>query len=64
MSETRDLYLAHLERENAELRAELRNQWEHNHSEHCDRVFPHTDGTRCHWPVPVVLARSKDNAAV
>ncbi len=40
-------------------RAELRNQWEHNHFEHCG--FPLIDGHcdeppyGCQWPLPALL---------
>ena len=39
----------------ADIRAELRHQWEFNHSERCDRRWPHPEGTRCHWPPPEEL---------
>lgn len=41
-----------LERENARLRAELWEQWEDNHSEHCSNQWPHPDGEICCCPVP------------
>ena len=37
------------------LREDLREQWEYNHSEHCDRDWPHPEGERCHWPLPPIL---------
>jgi hypothetical protein len=44
-----------LGKENAELRKELRRQWEYNHSERCDRVWPHMAGEECRWPLPPLL---------
>ncbi len=43
-----------LEKENAELRAELLNQWEYNHAEHCSNDWPHP-GRDCQWPRPPIL---------
>ena len=47
--------IAELEREVGLLREALWEQWERNHSEHCDRVWPHPEGDRCHWPQPEVM---------
>lgn len=48
--------IAELELLVAQLREELWKQWEINHSEHCDREWPHAEGKYCHWPLPKVLA--------
>jgi hypothetical protein len=47
--------IARLDAENAELRAELANQWEENHFEHCGRRL-HDFGEGCSWPKPSALA--------
>lgn len=52
---TTDEIIESLNGENAQLREELWHQWEYNHSEHCDRDWPHPHGVRCHWPLPEVL---------
>jgi hypothetical protein len=54
-SDEQRVYVAALERENALLREVLWEQWEYNHSEHCDRDWPHPHGARCHWPLPELL---------
>ena len=38
----------------AALEAELTNQWEYNHAEHCGQM-PNLHPGRCHWPKPAVL---------
>lgn len=48
-------HIAELESEKGRLREELWHQWECNHSEHCDRVWPHAEGESCRWPVPKIL---------
>lgn len=44
-----------LERKNAELLAELWEQWLDNHSERCSDEWPHLDGQLCCWPLPPTL---------
>lgn len=41
--------------ENAALRAELLDQWEYNHFEHCGRTWPHAVGQFCGWPRPDLI---------
>ncbi len=41
------------EAERDALRAELQNQWEYNHAEHCRWEWPHEG--YCAWPLPEVL---------
>lgn len=55
MTNTHTDDLAILERENAQLREELFEQWEVNHVEHCSREWPHPEGEYCHWPLPPLL---------
>jgi hypothetical protein len=46
------------------LRAELFEEWEYNHYEHCGGPPPlHDDGSLCHWPPPPVLGLTADNYA-
>lgn len=39
----------------ARVEAELQEQWEYNHYEHCSDEWPHPEGKACHWPLPVSL---------
>jgi hypothetical protein len=55
--------IAELERENAELRRELMEQWWENHVEHCDTEWPHV-GTRCDWPLPPGLQNRGDTTGL
>lgn len=41
--------------ENLQLREALKEQWECNHTEHCDIDWPHPEGEACMWPLPVIL---------
>ena len=38
------------------LMAEVGAQWLCNHDEHCSQEWPHSDGKRCYWPPPALLA--------
>ena len=46
-----------LEQENNKLRKELLEQWEYNHSEHCQFKWPH-DGI-CNWPLPTLIQKEE-----
>ena len=60
----RDSTSASLRRENAELRAALRQEWWRNHTEHCDTEWPHPAGASCSWPLPEILKGSKDSLSL
>lgn len=46
--------------ENSALRAELQDQWESNHAEHCDNMDTyHRNGGRCTWPYPEILKAAR-----
>ncbi len=44
-----------LRRENLELLAELYDQWELNHAEHCSNEWPHREGKICCYPLLPIL---------
>jgi hypothetical protein len=44
-----------VELENVRLRAELTDQWELNHSEHCSNEWPHPEEKKCCYPPPSIL---------
>lgn len=49
--------VANLQKQVADLRAELMEQFLSNHYEHCSQEWPHPEGYYCGWPLPEVLVR-------